>query len=235
MKNMKYKLSDNTTKTLLQELGEEYKDLLIEQILKTENKIDVDEINLTDLVNLDIKVKNQIRKESITKRWDFTISALTIVGCLYIFIGLILLVVGVKKETFQFTSYLLFIIILIFLGFFITTISFLSEKGYKNKSKNNGGNIDTESYEIVNKWKEVEALIRELTPDESSYSLQSMMENLKETNIISDEDFIQIEKLLVLRNQVVHHEKIDSEYSRTKIDTMLCEINKIIRKMSKFV
>lgn len=58
---MKYNISDYKLKVIVDELGEEYKDLLIERILGDMHENDADLINPSDLIRLDVATKSNLR------------------------------------------------------------------------------------------------------------------------------------------------------------------------------
>ena len=58
---MKYTISEQKAKMIIDELGEEYKDMLIERVLEETNEDDVDKISLSDLIRLDIATKAHLR------------------------------------------------------------------------------------------------------------------------------------------------------------------------------
>lgn len=98
------------------------------------------------------------------------------------------------------------------------------------------GKIQTISpYEVINKWKEIEALIHELTPDEETLSLSSMIKNLKDTEIISSQDIEIINQLLGTRNQIVHGKDNKYDLSQSDLRTILLNADKVISKMKKLV
>ena len=72
---MKYNISEQNTKMIIDELGEEYKDMLIERVLEETDEIDVDRISLSDLVRLDIATKARLRsnKKARNKRKMYSV------------------------------------------------------------------------------------------------------------------------------------------------------------------
>ena len=54
---MKYNIESQKVKNVIDELGEEYKDMLIEKVLSDNSEYDVDQINLPELLRYDSKSK----------------------------------------------------------------------------------------------------------------------------------------------------------------------------------
>lgn len=98
-----------------------------------------------------------------------------------------------------------------------------------------GKRYNISPYEVINKWKEIEALVHELTPEEDTLSLSSMMSNLKDAQIISEQDIEIIKQLLNTRNQIVHGQDNKYNLSQTELRTILLQADKIISKMKKLV
>lgn len=89
---MKYKFSNEKLEYILDELGEEYKSLLVEKSLDKNGNVDVDNINLSDLIELDIETKKplKISKLEKTRKRMFSLSAL--IGIIYVMIGGLMLI-----------------------------------------------------------------------------------------------------------------------------------------------
>lgn len=229
---MRYTISDYKLKTIVDELGEEYKDLLIEHILDEIDEVDADCINPSDLIRLDISVKSKLRTDQRVQKKEKMLSMISFVGLLYALLGLLLMLWEQFKEVVYQNSMLLMSASLIFVGFFVYFVALLMKKitpkYYRGKTQ------IVSPYEIVNKWKELEALIRELTPSEYSLSLASMVKTLNESKIVSDEDVETIKRLLSARNQIVHNGKSD-KLSQSELRTLLSMTDKIIVKLQKIV
>ena len=62
-----------------------------------------------------------------------------------------------------------------------------------------------------------------------------MMSNLKDAQIISEQDIEIIKQLLNTRNQIVHGQDNKYNLSQTELRTILLQADKIISKMKKLV
>nr|WP_300818402.1 hypothetical protein [uncultured Acetatifactor sp.] len=233
---MKYSISDYKLKVIIDELGEEYKDLLIEQALNEMNEIDADQINPSDLIRLDVTTKSNLRIDRKSQRLSRMSTLISLLGVIYALFGLMLMMWSELKDTIRYNNIMMISIVLIFLGLFVAIFSLLFKymnrmrpHYYKNKR------FTISSYEIINKWKEIEALINQLTPEKEQLSLSSMVSNLEETKIISKEDTIVINKLLRVRNQIVHKQNKDIDLPQNELRSILIQIDEVISKMKKLV
>ena len=233
---MKYNISDYKLKVIIDELGEEYKDLLIEQVLNDMNEIDADQINPSDLIRLDVTTKSNLRIDRKSQRLNRMSTLISLLGVIYALFGLMLMMWSELKDTIRYTNIMMISIVLIFLGLFVAIFSLLFKymnrirpHNYKNKR------FTISSYEIINKWKEIEALINQLTPEKEQLSLSSMVSNLEETKIISKEDTIVINDLLRVRNQIVHNQNKDFNLPQNELRSIFIQIDEVISKMKKII
>ena len=233
---MKYNISDNKMRVIVEVLGEEYKDLLIERILDDTNETDVDQINASDLIRLDVTTKSNLRVDKKIQRRNSMNSIISLLGILYALLGLMLMMLSEFRYTIRHNSMTLVAFTLIFIGLFVTIFSLMYKYFLKVRIGYYRGRMHTITpYQVINKWKEIEALVNELTPQENEFSLVSMIENLKETKIISQEDVEIMNRLLCFRNQIVHGEGNKFDLSQAELRTLFLQADKIISKMKKIV
>ena len=88
---MKYNISDYKLKVIVDELGEEYKDLLIERILGDMHENDADLINPSDLIRLDVTTKSNLRIDKRVQRKNRMLSMISLLGIIYALFGLMLM------------------------------------------------------------------------------------------------------------------------------------------------
>lgn len=236
MNKMKYNITDQNLKIIINELGEEYKDLLIERMLDDMNEIDADLINPSDLIRLDVSTKSNLRADKKMQRLDRSYSMISLVGAIYALFGLMLMLWNQVRESIRYDTITMISFLLIFMGLFLAIFTLL----YKNILKirpqyYRRTNRSISPYEIINKWKEIEALVHELTPDESKLSLSSMIKNLRDTKIISGQDVETITHLLNTRNQIAHRIDNKCDLSQAELRALLLETDKTIDKMKKLI
>ena len=157
---MKYNISDKRKKLIIDELGEEYKDLLIEHILDDLGENDADVINTSDLIRLDVTTKSNLRIGRGLRRKYRVFTMISLMGLLYSLIGVFLLIwsqIGRDSSYELKLSY-----ILVFLGLSISIMALLMRTLVNYRPfKDRGIDRSISSYEIINKWKEMEGLIHD--------------------------------------------------------------------------
>ena len=116
---MKYSISDYKLKVIIDELGEEYKDLLIEQALNEMNEIDADHINPSDLIRLDVTTKSNLRIDRKSQRLSRMSTLISLLGVIYALFGLMLMMWSELKDTIRYNNIMMISIVLIFLGLFV--------------------------------------------------------------------------------------------------------------------
>ena len=233
---MKYNVSDPKLKIIIDELGEEYKDLLIERILDDAHETDADLINPSELIRLDVATKSKLRVDKKMQRQNRLYSTISLLGIMYALLGFMIMLLRQIEETIRYDSLTMISFILIFVGLFVAILSLLFRKMSGIRSQYyRGQNRTISPYEIINKWKEIEALVHELTPDSDTLSLSSMVKNLEDTKIISKQDIEAINQLLKIRNQIVHGSDNKCDFSQAELRTILIQADKIIAKMKKLV
>lgn len=173
--NKRYNFSNKKVEFLLDELGKEYKSLLTEKILDKMRIFDVDNIDLSELIKLDIEVKKYLKVKEKDRTQKRLWSIVALLGVLYFMTGFLILTLDyvrsdmsppLNKRNFYNIDFFRcshLYIISIFFCFF-------------NKQVKRSKNKDTSYYVLINKWKEIEALIIQLTPAEHQRGNNNMVE-----------------------------------------------------------
>lgn len=231
---MKYNISDYKIKVIVDELGEEYKDLLIERVLADMNELDVDLINPSDLVKLDVTTKYTLQQDRKNQRFNRMSTVTFLMGILYALMGVLYMWwigYSIRNNPTMMVGFLL-----VFIGLLVSLCSLIFKYSLKMRPRYyKNHKYIVSPYEIVNKWKEIEALINQLTPEKDSLSLTSMIANLKESRIISDQDQEFINQLLHIRNKAVHSRDIEDSISQTELRSILVRADEVIVKMRKLI
>lgn len=231
---MKYKFSNEKLEYILDELGEEYKSLLVEKSLDKIGNVDVDNINLSDLIELDIETKKPLKTSKIENKRKRVFSLTALVGILYVMTGGLLLILRPYPTNVNNRLITEFSIIVMFMGmvFFLLSVYasvFLDWKRRKSSNK------DISPYALFNNWKEIEALITQLTPDEYHKGPRYMVEYLSDNRMISIEEKRQILELLQIRNIIVHTSEENLNMSKEEIQEKITIADKIINNLSKLI
>lgn len=231
---MKYDIENKKIIDMLDELGEEYKDLLVEKALSQHQEYDVDQINLSTLIRLDEKAKEYLLVNEQNNKRNRRLSFFSIIGLIYTLLGLMLLVYDQSEKSYGFDLMTRMSFLIIMIGLFILLFSLLMKSipyssRYQSKDTSNYFN-----YKIINIWKQIEGLLVQLTPVEENLSLNRMISNLMDLKLLSENDALTINKILNLRNQVVNSNNIEKSYTTNEIQKLLRDSNNIIKKLEKF-
>lgn len=231
---MRYKISDKKLQAIIDELGEEYKDMLFEYVLEDMNQVYADDINPVDLMRIDLQVKSKMRNNRRIQRQNYVFSLISIMGVLYAFLGFMILMWSELENKILDNPTIMIAIVLIMIGLF-SALSALMLKTYSNiRPADYRKKQSVSPYEIIDKWKTIEALINELTPEETTLSLSSMIHHLYEGNIITSQDLDTINVLRIARNNIVHTPK-GEEYTQAELRHILDSAEKTIYRLKKFV
>lgn len=231
---MKYNISNEKLKLIIDELGEEYKDMLVTKTLSNSNEVDVDEIVLSELIKIDIEVKKRLNGDKAEYRRNRTLTLVSLVGLMYAMIGVIMMMFDeIDKYMFESTTNMIAILCTV-IGLFISMMSIFM-KSFPSRLHGNSTNNSLSHYEILNKWKEIEAMIIQLTPEEKQSTLKKMMDYLEEIKILNAEDRLNINLLLNYRNRLVHSSYEKGELSSKESKELIKKADEIIQKLKLLI
>lgn len=231
---MKYYITNQKFKLLLNELGEEYKDMLIEKMLREYQAIDIDSLPISELLRLDTSIKEHLVQNRQMEKRKRIYSMFASMGLMYTFLGIFLLFFQEIKYSLMEEPMNMLALILIMIGLLISVYGILlkyldvKRKSYISiKSNTNNG------FECISLWKELEGLMMQLSPDNVPPSPSRLIQYLLENDFISSKEEDSIRDLLKLRNEAVHstssskHELTKEEYS-----SLIKNVRDIISKLS---
>lgn len=229
---MKYTISNNRLKIILDELGEDYKDALIKRVLDDTNQYDVERIKISDIVYFDMLTKLKLENGKEQKQHERFARSMNAFGVIYIILGVLLAIYITIKNGIITDVYLLTSFITMFMGLALILASVFYKNKHVIRIENytvpKSSNIN---YEIINKWKKVEALLYDLAPEKQSYSRSELIALLKDTGILTTPDAESLKKLSYYRNQLVHAQEEKVNIPEEEARKVLSEIDKIIAKM----
>lgn len=233
---MKYQITNKNLSAVLEELAEEYKDLLIEATLSKSNEIDLQNISISDLTKIDIEIKEQLKNKNRNYKVNLISKFVSLLGLIYASIGLMLFLLSGSRGIFtskEDNTLFSIAIVCVFVGFIIVILGMMTKVLLENKKRK----IDKEKkvnfeIQIINTWRIVEGMIYQLSPQNDKLSLRTMLNNLVQTKIISKEDFKTINLLMQYRNDILHHSPGEIQYNE-EIKTVLNDAQVLINKLSK--
>ncbi len=231
---MKYDIDNQKINDMLDELGEEYKNLLIEKALSQHQEYDIDQINLSTLIRLDEKAKESLLTNERNDRRNRRLLIFSIIGLIYTLFGLILLFYYQFGGSYRFDPMTRISFLMIIMGLFTSLLSILMKSIPYSSHYSSKDTTKYFNYKIINTWKQIEGLLVQLTPVEENTSLSKMISNLMDLKLLSSSDASIIKEILSLRNQVVHSNDIEKSYTPGEIQALLRDSNNIIKKLERF-
>ncbi len=221
----------------LDELSEEYKELLFKALLERSKSID--DISISELLRLD----NEIKKPLIEnyQRQQKRRKMFFVYGLMYMFLGIIMLIMyyTIKSDIFHGTDgiVLLVSIVVSVVGLFISAFSFVMPLSKANATKQKFS-TQTEttkllSFEVITKWRELEGIVSDLAENNSIPTPRSIIEYLSSNNFIDKEESIVLKEFLKMRNNIVHSSNVD--ISADDMKSAINKVDQIISKLKKIL
>ena len=216
----------------LNELSEEYKELLFKSLLNQSSSFD--NLNVSDLLRIDNEIKKPLLMDHQKNQRKKQMLLGT--GMLYMLIGFI---VYVFSNTYLGNLDVITLITLTiwFFGFLMTIYAFLplnmfARKMYANNRRENQ-DVSLLSYEIVTKWRKLESIANDLNIDKHKILSYSIMQFFLNNRYITDEEAKELKNFLKLRNEIVHASA--TTYTLDELTNAISTVNSIINKLEKIV
>lgn len=231
---MKYYISSKKLQLVVNELGEEYKDMLIEKMLNEYHTTDIDSLPISELLKLDVSIKERlVQNKQFEKRKRFY-NLLASLGLMYSMLGIFLLFFQELKRSFSTEPMNMLALSFIMMGLFVSFYGImLKNLTLKRRSYSPAKNDSQNGYELVSLWKELEGLMIQLSPDNTPSSPSKLIQYLSENNFISEKDKNSITTLLKLRNETVHSTTSPRlELTHEEYSSLVKSIRNIITKLN---
>ena len=203
---MRFKLNNLKAQEMIDQLGEEYKDLLIQTVLNETGETDADYLDLRITRETDAHFKRTllINKQRDQNKKRYKILSLT--GIIYSLIGFISLLITTFLYDLPNTPYLMIPVLTLLVGLMVVMSVLVVVTFSRNKDDKKAVKVDLNiDYMIVLKWKEIEYLIYEIIPTQKPMSFSSMLNYLKEIEILNKQEIEQLKEIISYRNKVVHN------------------------------
>lgn len=220
----------------LDELADEYRDLLYKAFLSRTKSLD--DLSVSELLRLDNEIKKPLledypRKQRLQRKF-------LILSFIYVVIGVILYIYSkIISENFIYSrEYKLVIMsfIITFFGVMLAVYSFalqtlnIGVPRYNTKMEDSSQILE---YKIMLKWRELEGIVNDISMNLKVKTTHSIIQFLKENKFIDDEEYNILKSFLKIRNDIVH--ATNSRHTNKELKTMLDEIDKIINKIKKIL
>jgi hypothetical protein len=227
---------DEKVNNILNELAEEYKELLIKNIIEEKNYTNFESIDIRDIINADNQIKQNMINGRVRRRDQRFYSLITLTGASYGILGLWVYFYNAFGVSLNGPQNIGLGIAMI--GFSIAVIGYLLKdlclifikKNYRVLRPNLYNN-----FEIVEKWNEIEKLAYKITNSDSQDSeylpLHKVLDKLRKSDLLSENDKIKIKDILESRNASVHHS--DKEISYNRLQENINNAKEIIEKLNK--
>ena len=235
--NMKYYISSKKLQLIINELGEEYKDLLIEKMLNDYQTTDIDTLPVSELLKLDVSIKEKLVQNKQVEKSKHFYKLLTSLGLIYSTLGIFLLFFQELKYSFATNPMNMLALSFIMIGLFVYFYGLIFKNiVLKRRSYHSTTNDFQNGYELVSLWKELEGLMIQLSPDNTTSSPSKLLQYLLENNFISRKDEDSIRTLLKLRNETVHNTTSPKlKLTNTEYSSLIKNIKNIITKLNNIV
>lgn len=219
----------------LDELSNEYKELLYRELISKSNPLD--ELSVGELLRLDNEIKrpflDDYKRVRKLKQMFFSI------GMIYVLIGLIFLFLSIFIEIvrgeFQYSEgnvLALMSQITIFIGAVVIICANSVQRMWKRSENVNKSNHKLLEYKIILMWRELEGVVNDISIGTTPNTNRSIIEFLSKNHFINSADYNKLKKLLRARNSIVHSENI---YTADEMKTIIVNANQIIVKLRRIV
>lgn len=221
----------------LDELANEYKELLFNTLV--DHSKSIDDISVSELLRIDNEIKKPLIEDY--QRQQRKRKILLLYGLVYMMFGFFMLIFyyALKSNIFFSTDGILLLLSVVVggMGLFISIFSMImpiaSKKTIKNTNLSQTESLKLLSYEVVNKWRELEGLVNDLAENTDVASSRSVIDYLYSNGFIDKEESMTLIEFLKMRNSIVHSS--NETFVSDDIKYMLEKISNILKKLKKII
>lgn len=229
--------SNEKIEKYLDELADEYKELLFNALISRTK--DLDNLSVSELLRLDSEIKKPLFENN--QRQQRRRRMLQIAGLSYmlfgfiIFFGYVLFDSRLIYGTFDVIPLVSAIVgsiglMIILFSFMIPTISQTSSPKIYSKESSK---FSIYEYKVVAKWRELEGIVNDISINSSVKAPRSIIEFLSDNKFIDEHEYLSLKEFLKIRNNIVH--STEHTYSIEEIKNSVGEVDKIIEKLKRIV
>lgn len=232
---MKYYIADKGKEKMINDLGEKYKDLLLETVLHNANETDIDKLDPALIEKFDKKAKSVLRRSVRNRDPHRIFMFFSLLGMLCASVGCILPQYVYKALNYDFKEgpliFTVFTVVSLAISIFGTISYFLIDHKENRYRKT--------SYEIFNKWEELEKTIIKLNPDGDKIPLSTLIDTLEDQKVLEYKDVDMIKQLIKERNKIAHTGTITmpfEQYKKTLLgaDLLISKLKKEVEHSKKY-
>lgn len=217
----------------LEELSEEYKDMLLKRLLETSDSIE--NLSVSELLRIDSEIKKSLILEN--QKTQYRQRTMISAGMIYAIMGIVLLMSFEMVDSFKYEGMNLFALVLTFLGFMISLVGLmlpnnklLSSRRVAKKKQDDKSLLE---YKVVKTWRALEGIATDIYTEREALSISSIISMFLEDGYIDIYEAKTLKGFLKMRNSIVHD--TDNNYSQDEILRMLKEAENILIKLTKTV
>ena len=219
----------------LDELSNEYKELLFVALLERTKSID--DISISDLLRIDNEIKKPLltgyQKQQRLRR--LIISS----GIIYIFsgIGTLLFYEIIENGFYSDRIIPLMSFIIILVGICFLSMSFILPTNktfpYRSSESSKSEKRNLLAYNVITQWRELEGIVNDLAENNNVSTPRSIIDYLLSNKIIDKEEGDTLKEFLKIRNSIVHLS--EEMYSTDEIKEASSRVSMIIEKLNKIL
>lgn len=218
----------------LDELSEEYKELLFKALVEKSKSLD--DLSVSELLRIDSEVKKTLFKDY--QRQKKRSRLFLMVGLTYLFVGFFLLIIYKLGDQGNLLSSIdiipLMSIVISFVGFILATLSTLKLSSQKLNFDSKKDSAALIEYEVIAKWRDLEGITNDISVDNGKHNNpRSIIGYLFDNQLIDNKEFEALKEFLKMRNDIVHSTGVT--YSTDHIQDTLNYVNQVLKKLSKLV
>ena len=220
------KLHDPKIESFLDALGEEYKQMLLEELI--EGSESLDNLSISKLVSIDAEIKRYIRR----KRASIKYRRFQFLGIAYVCTGLFILLMTEIISSFQNAQYLapegliqIMSLILCFVGIIATIIPLIRVQHHNIPSQAHSKPTKLIEYDVITTWRELEAICTDISLKNKTVSNRSVIHLLSQEQLINTEEEKELLAFLKIRNAIIHSS--DAKPTDAEMLDGIKKINKI--------
>lgn len=228
-------LYDNEDKIerYLNDLSEEYKELLLKRLLETSGTIE--NLNVSDLLRIDMEIKRPLMSEYRRKKRFQSVILLS--GIMYALMGIMLLLFFEMTDSFRYEGMNLIALVLTFLGLLMSLYSvtlpnskyIYRKEAYKMKEDDRA----VLEYNVIRLWRELEGIASDLYIETKSVTIYSLIDRFLEDGYINKSEEEILREFLKMRNNIAHN--TNNNYPLVEIKERLVATKGIIDKLRKIL
>lgn len=223
---------DQKMQAFLDELGDEYKELLLRELIERTGP--GEDLSISKLISIDNDIKGFMNRKFQMKSYR----RFQILGLLYSCMGIFMYILSEIMASFQSANHLtpsnlvqLLSIIIALTGILAYILPILIN--YTNHGKRQATDKATE-YEVVAIWKEIEGICNDLSTKNKAITNSSVIQVLSQEKLITEEEREELVSFLRFRNAIVHdsRHKATNEELKNSIHNALRIVANIYARLS---